>query len=163
MKDCLTLLFCANASGDLKIKPLLIYHSENPRAFKKHKVNKEQLSILCRLTQSHMPLVCEVGQSVFWSCCQAVPCGQYPAVKAKLLMDNAPAHPLGLEEDLLEDFNFIKVMFLPPNTTPLHQPMDQQVISNFKKLYKRELFRRCFEMTDQASPSMNFSESILTL
>jgi hypothetical protein len=28
MKDRLTLLFCANASGDLKIKPLLVYHSE---------------------------------------------------------------------------------------------------------------------------------------
>ncbi|CAH2296251.1 Hypothetical predicted protein [Pelobates cultripes] len=29
--------------------------------------------------------------------------------------------------------------------------MDQQVISNFKKLYTREIFRRCFEMTDRSS------------
>ena len=50
-----------------------------------------------------------------------------------LLMDNAPAHPPGLEEDLLEEFKFIKIMFLPPNTTPVLQPMDQQVIANFKK------------------------------
>ncbi|KAJ7319635.1 hypothetical protein JRQ81_019146 [Phrynocephalus forsythii] len=40
IKDCLTLLFCTNASGDLKIKPILMYHSENPQAFKKHKVVK---------------------------------------------------------------------------------------------------------------------------
>ncbi|CAH2249689.1 tigger transposable element-derived 1-like [Pelobates cultripes] len=37
MKDRLTLLFCANANGDLKIKPLLVYRSENAQAFKKHK------------------------------------------------------------------------------------------------------------------------------
>ena len=64
-------------------------------------------------------------------------------LKALLLMDNAPAHPPGLEDNLLEEFNFIKVMFLPPNTTPVRQPMDQQVIANFKKRYTKELFRRC--------------------
>ncbi|KAJ7329036.1 hypothetical protein JRQ81_015210 [Phrynocephalus forsythii] len=68
--------------------------------------------------------------------------------KALLATDNVPVHPLGLEEDLLEELTFIKVIFLPPNTTPLLQPMGQQVISNFKKLYTRELFCWCFEMTD---------------
>ena len=37
-KDRITLLFCANASGDPKIKPLLVYHSETPRIFKKENV-----------------------------------------------------------------------------------------------------------------------------
>ncbi|XP_078233580.1 fidgetin-like protein 1 isoform X4 [Pogona vitticeps] len=69
-------------------------------------------------------------------------------LKALLLMDNAPAHPPGLEDDLLEEFSFIKIMFLPPNTTPVLQPMDQQVIVNFKKRYTKELFRCCFEVTD---------------
>lgn len=32
MKDRLS--FGANASGDLKLKLLLVYHSDNPRAFK---------------------------------------------------------------------------------------------------------------------------------
>ncbi|BFZ21274.1 hypothetical protein BsWGS_24313 [Bradybaena similaris] len=70
-----------------------------------------------------------------------------PPLLCLLLMDNAPAHPPGLEEDLGMEYDFIKVEFLPPNTTPLLQPMDQQVI-NFKKLYTKELFSRYFQVTN---------------
>ena len=62
------------------------------------------------------------------------------SLKCLLVMDNAPAHPPGLADKLMEELDFITVKFLPPNTTTLTQPMDQQVISNFKKLYTKAGF-----------------------
>jgi len=41
MRDRLTLLLCGNASGDLEIKPLLVYHLQNPRVFKKTPCDKK--------------------------------------------------------------------------------------------------------------------------
>ncbi|GFU37005.1 tigger transposable element-derived protein 1 [Nephila pilipes] len=72
-------------------------------------------------------------------------------LKCVLLLDNAPAHPPGLEDDLLDEFKFIKIVYLPPNTTSTLQPMDQQVISNFKKLFTKHLFKRCFEVTENTN------------
>ena len=62
-----------------------------------------------------------------------------------LLMDNAPAHPSGLEEDLLENLNSSKFSSSLP--TPCHL----QVISNFKKLYTKFLFHRCFNVTESTN------------
>lgn len=64
-----------------------------------------------------------------------------------LVLVNAPAHPPNLEDDVLEEFKFIKVLYVPPNTTSILQPMDQQVISNFKK----PLFHHCFEVTESTN------------
>ena len=46
VKDRLILLFCANVSGNLKIKPFLVYRSEPPQAFKGWKVHKSCLSVM---------------------------------------------------------------------------------------------------------------------
>ncbi|XP_045104973.1 tigger transposable element-derived protein 1-like, partial [Portunus trituberculatus] len=72
-------------------------------------------------------------------------------LKCVLLLDNAPGHPPGLADDLLDEFKFIKVVYLPANTTSILQPMDQQVISNFKKLFTKHLFKRCFEVTENTN------------
>ncbi|XP_067947244.1 tigger transposable element-derived protein 1-like [Watersipora subatra] len=73
------------------------------------------------------------------------------SMKCLLILDNAPGHPPGLEENIFDEYKFIKVFYLPPNTTPLLQPMDQQVISNFKKLYTKYLFKKCFDVTDNTN------------
>ena len=69
-------------------------------------------------------------------------------LKCLLAMDNATAYPQSLDDDLPDWLDFIKVKFLPRNATHLLHPMDQQVISNFKGLYIRALFPKCFVVTD---------------
>ena len=46
MKDRITILVCVNASGDCKIKPMVIYHSENSGIFQRNKVMKSKLPVM---------------------------------------------------------------------------------------------------------------------
>ncbi|GFS63285.1 tigger transposable element-derived protein 1 [Trichonephila inaurata madagascariensis] len=66
--------------------------------------------------------------------------------RALLLIDNAPSHPTNLSD--LTTCIPVEVVFLPPNTTALIQPMDQGVISNFKSYFVRRTFEQMFEKTD---------------
>ncbi|XP_068229501.1 tigger transposable element-derived protein 1-like [Palaemon carinicauda] len=120
MKDRLTLAFCAKASGDLKIKSLLVYHTENPRAFKAQNITKERLLVF--LKSNSKAWVTRTISLEWINVCFG------PAVKnfleennlllkCLLVLDNAPAHPPGLEDIIHPDFFFIKVLYLPPNTT----------------------------------------------
>ncbi|XP_060679998.1 tigger transposable element-derived protein 1-like [Hemiscyllium ocellatum] len=121
MKDRLTLLLCANANGDCKIKPLLVYHSENPRILKLNNVLKAKFPVMWRanskawvtrmifmewLTEVFAPAVKEYLET-----------NNLP-LKCLLLMDNAPAHPPNLEEELDLEYGFIKV-FQVTNDTDL--------------------------------------------
>ncbi|XP_070592841.1 tigger transposable element-derived protein 1-like [Erythrolamprus reginae] len=154
MKDRLTLALCANASGDCKVKPLLVYHSENPRAFKTHKILKERLHVLWRSNArawvTRQFFVDWVNLAFGPTVKEYLLANELP-LQALLLLDNAPGHPPALQDDILEEFQFVKVVFLPPNTTSILQPMDQQVIANFKKLYTKHLFRRCFDVTENTN------------
>ncbi|XP_069938076.1 tigger transposable element-derived protein 1-like isoform X1 [Cherax quadricarinatus] len=150
MKDRLTLMFCAYASGDFKVKPLLVYHSENPKVFKKNNVMKSKLCVFWRSNNKAWvtrDIFVEWFIEVFGPSVKNYLLEKKLDLKCLLVMDNAPSHPPNLDDLILEEFGFITVKFLPPNTTPFLQPMDQQVISNFKKLYTKAMFERCFNVT----------------
>ncbi|XP_028678623.1 tigger transposable element-derived protein 1-like [Erpetoichthys calabaricus] len=154
MKDRLTLALRANASGDCKIKPLIVYHSENPKAFKSQKIMKERLQVMWRVNPRAWvtrQFFVEWVNLVFGPNVKKYLQENNLPLQALLVLNNAPAHPPNLEDDILEEFRFIKVLYLPPNTTPILQPMDQQVISNFKKLFTKHLFRRCFEVMESTN------------
>ena len=60
-----------------------------------------------------------------------------------LLVDNCPAHPP--EESLVSKDGRIRVVYLPKNTTSKIQPLDQGIISFFKRVYWKELMQDILE------------------
>nr|XP_053630498.1 WD repeat and HMG-box DNA-binding protein 1-like [Cherax quadricarinatus] len=121
-----------------KIKPLVVYHFENPWAFKQHSVNKARLPMKDWATRS---LLLEWLHKSF-----------APTAR-KYLADNLlpDGQCTGTPSNMNIEYDFIKVKFISHNATPLLQPMDQQVISNFKKLYTKGLFTGCFNVTEETS------------
>nr|XP_020633897.1 tigger transposable element-derived protein 1-like isoform X5 [Pogona vitticeps] len=154
MKDRLTLLLCANAAGDLKIKPLLVYHCQTPRPFLRERVNKATLPVMWRANARAWmtrQLFMEWFYEVFAPTVKRYLSDNQLPERCLLLMDNAPAHPPSLMDGLDNEYHFIRVRFLPPNTTPFLQPMNQQVTNSFKKLYTKALFTRCFNVIEETS------------
>ncbi|XP_042221477.1 tigger transposable element-derived protein 1-like [Homarus americanus] len=144
-KDRLTLLLGGSASGDMKLKPLLVYHSENPRALKGYA--KSNLPVIWRSNKKAWMTV-TLFQDWFTNYfCPAVE--RYNARrnisnKALLLLDNAPSHPVNLN-DLSDN---VRVEYIPKYTTSLLQPMDQGVIANFKAYYLRKTFLLLIKVID---------------
>ncbi|XP_064080659.1 tigger transposable element-derived protein 1-like [Macrobrachium nipponense] len=93
-KEQLTLLFGANASGDLKLKPLLVYLAENPMAFKG--IFKSQLPVIWKSNKKAW-----VTLMVFenWFNDHFVPAverylsSKGLPFKVLLVLDNDPGHP----------------------------------------------------------------------
>ena len=63
-------------------------------------------------------------------------------IKVALIIDNCPAHPI------IDNLSHIKLVFLPPNTTSVSQPVDQGIIRCLKAHYRKRLVKlilRCLD------------------
>nr|XP_012147629.1 PREDICTED: tigger transposable element-derived protein 1-like [Megachile rotundata] len=145
-KDRLTLLLCSNASGDFMTKPLLVYRSLNPRALKG--VNKSTLPVYWKANPRAW-VTGNLFKDWFLNCfvpnVERYLRQKNLSFKVLLLLDNAPCHP--------QDLNHpnVKILFLPPNTTSLLQPLDQGIIFTFKTYYIRRALHWILDVTDSKS------------
>ena len=100
-KERFTSFLRSNAVGNYKLKPLLVYKTENPRALMG--IWKGQLPVIWKLNKKASITLMLKDLSL----------------QVMLVLNNAPHHPAHLD-----DFHpNVKVVGLPPNTTallPLH-------------------------------------------
>ena len=150
-KDRLTLLLGGNAAGE-KLKPMLVYAAENPRALKG--VVKGQLPVLWRSNKKAWVTSSLTHDYVFSYLLPFITENNRKHNldnKALLLVDNAPGHP----PTMIDWSSMLTVCFLPPNTTSILQPMDQGVIANFKAYYTRITMQQLIAETDgEGKPSL---------
>ena len=114
-------MFGGNASDDMKLKPLLVYHSENPRALKN--IAKGSLPVGWSVTPKpgiHRPFP-RTGFSITLSQRKRnIAWRRTSQQNILLLLDNALGHT-----PFMDDFHpNVKVVHLSPNTTLLMQSMD---------------------------------------
>ncbi|XP_039948366.1 jerky protein homolog-like [Bactrocera tryoni] len=129
-KQRITFLCCSNAEGSHQLKLLVIGKARNSRCFKGfdcpvHYRHSKSAWMTAAIFKDwfHRSFIPEVTKFLTK---KGLP------VKADLLIDHASSHPPENELAIL-------AMFMPPNVTPLIQPMDQNAIRITKLYYRNSL------------------------
>ena len=144
IRERFTLLFVFNASGTCKTKPTVIHKVKKPRAYKGFNMQRLNVSWLTS-KKGYM----SAKLSMDWFNDHFVPQVEKYCEESNvrfnilLILDNAPGH-----SPLIRTANpNVRVEFLPPNTTSLIQPLDQEVISVVKATYSKCQFRQLRQAT----------------
>ncbi|XP_045208819.2 tigger transposable element-derived protein 4-like [Mercenaria mercenaria] len=134
-KERLTVMVCANMSGSEKVKLLIIGKSAKPRCFKNvkklptdYKANKKAWMV----SEIFSDWVSEFDRKM-----------HRKKRKVVLIVDNCPAHPN------VQGLQAVRLVFLPPNTTSVTQPMDQGVIQSLKVQYRNLVMQRQSDCVDE--------------
>jgi hypothetical protein len=151
-KSRVTVLFCVNADGSEKLKPLIIGKYKNPRAL--NKINRSNLS--CQYTNSPKAWMNGTLFSswlIDWNAKL-----KFANRKILLISDNVSSHT---NIDVTPLTN-ITLLYLPPNFTSHLQPLDAGVIRSFKAHFRRLMVRFLIKGYDEKNtmPVLNVKNAI---
>ncbi|XP_064090704.1 tigger transposable element-derived protein 1-like [Macrobrachium nipponense] len=153
-KERLTLLLGAMPVVDFKLKPLLVYLAENKIQGHLMEFFQPQLPVIWKAKQEAW-----VTDGIFeeWFNDHFVPSAKKhleekgQEFKVLLVLNTGPGYPINLGEVYPE----VEVVYLPPNTTSLLQPMGLGVIGSFKAYYTRRTFRHVLSVTENSGGKLD--------
>ena len=146
-KDRITLLLTCNALGTCKMKPLVIHRAKKPRPYCNYDMTRLNVHWLHnKKAWMSSALFLEWFDSFFVPDAKRFCSIKKIPFRVLLLLDNAPGHP----KTLVGRYPNVNVVFMPPNTTSLLQPMDQEIIANVKAAYAC----KTFTLLDKATSSI---------
>ena len=133
-KERLTAMVCANMDGSDKVPLLVIGKSAKPRCFK----NQQSIPVDYKANKCAW-----MTSQIFTEWIKKLD-AQFASENREvaMLVDNCPAHPP------IDGLQAIKLVFLPPNTTSVTQPMDQGIINNLKVHYRKLLVNKMSHCID---------------
>lgn len=147
------MLVAANMSGTLKKKLLVIGKSKQPRCFK----NVKNIPVgYYSNRRAWMTSEIFINWVRDWD-------AELKKQKKMilLLVDNCPAHPT------ISNLTNITLVFLPPNTTSVLQPMDQGIIRVIKSTFRKNLVLKTIsnmdENKDENYPKITILDAILMI
>ena len=141
-----TMLLTVNLTGSHKMKPVIVHKAAKPHCYRHLRDMNDAGVYWYKSSNGWMTSTIMVD----WLLDHAIPDAKRHCedlgipFKMLLLMDNAPCHPSHLQ-NLDPD---CQVIFLPPNTTSLVQPLDQEIIATLKGIYQTHLYDYLHSKTD---------------
>ena len=109
----------------------MVWRSKKPRCFKNIKSLSRPHGVYC-YSNPKAWMTIEIMTSILGKINRQI---EVANRKIILFMDNAPCHP----ESLSERYFNIEVVLLPKNTTSVPQPLDVEIIRNFKLKHRMKL------------------------
>jgi len=161
----ISVFLTVNGDGSDKRKAMVIGRAATPNAFKNAHINKNNLPVIYRNNKKAWML-----SGIWYEYLRELNTEmEKNKRRIALVTDNCPSHPppdrppKGYDRPEPPHLSHVTLVYLPKNTTPYFQPLDQGIIRSFKAAYRRKYAQylvHVFNATNSTPPPIDILQAI---